>query len=74
VKLLYWDGDGYALWYKRLEQGTFRFPTAGEGATRLAIAPAELTMLLDGVDLTSVRRQPRFRLRDKESEKISVGS
>lgn len=62
VKLLYWDGDGYALWYKRLEKGSFRFPQVDAGTTRVDIASADLTMLLDGVDLASVKRQKRFRL------------
>jgi transposase len=64
VKLLYWDGDGYALWYKRLEVGCFRFPVAAEGATRMAIAANDLTMLLAGVDLTSVKRSRRYRRHD----------
>jgi len=62
LKLLYWDTDGYALWYKRLEAGRFRFPLVSEGQTHVTIAAAELTMLLDGVDLASVRRTKRFRL------------
>jgi transposase len=62
VKLLYWDEDGFALWYKRLEKGSFRFPAVEEGTARVDIASADLTMLLAGVDLTSVRRQKRFRL------------
>jgi transposase len=60
VKLLYWDGDGYALWYKRLERGTFRLPVAAD-RTSVTLSSAELTMLLDGVDLASVRRSKRFR-------------
>jgi transposase len=62
IKLLYWDGDGYALWYKRLERGTFRFPVVSDGTARVDIASADLTMLLDGVDLSSVKRQKRFHL------------
>ena len=64
IKLLYWDGDGYAIWYKRLESGSYRFPRpqpSEEAAASLAISPADLTMLLDGVDLSSVRRQARYR-------------
>lgn len=61
LKLLYWDGDGLAIWYKRLEKGTFRFPAATEGGHGLEIRAADLTMLLDGVDLDRVRRQPRYR-------------
>jgi transposase len=66
LKLLYWDEDGYALWYKRLEEGTFVLPAAdGARATAgehgLVLRPAELAMLLDGVDLASVRRQKRYQ-------------
>lgn len=61
VKLLYWDEDGYVIWYKRLEAGTFRFPTAADEASSVSISAADLTMLLDGVDLASVRRRPRYR-------------
>jgi transposase len=60
VKLLVWDGDGYVIYYKRLEEGTFRFPMAGDQAS-VAIRAADLLMLLDGVDLASVRRRPRYR-------------
>jgi transposase len=66
LKLLYWDQDGYALWYKRLESGSFVLPkpdgqrlTVGEHG--LVLRPAELTMLLDGVDLSSVKRQRRYQ-------------
>ena len=61
VKLLYWDQDGYALWYKRLEAGTFRFPAADHQAASVTISPADLAMLLDGVDLASVRRRKRYQ-------------
>jgi transposase len=63
VKLLYWDGDGYALWYKRLEEGRFTFPTAGtkQGEAGLSIRAADLLMLLDGIDLSSVKRSKRYQ-------------
>jgi transposase len=65
LKLLYWDEDGYAIWYKRLEKGTFVLPAAdgkraSSGEHGLVLRPAELAMLLDGVDLASVRRQRRY--------------
>ena len=68
VKVLYWDRDGYALWYKRLEKGTFRFPDpaspapGGAGAASVEVSAADLLMLLEGVDLASVRRSERFVL------------
>ena len=58
VKLLYWDEDGFVLVYKRLEAGTFRFPAADAGGVE--IRAADLQMLLDGVDLASVRRGRRY--------------
>ena len=61
VKLLYWDEDGFAIWYKRLEQGTFRFPAANGDHDGVTIRAADLTMLLDGVDLSSVKRSKRYR-------------
>jgi transposase len=61
VKLLYWDRDGLCIWYKRLEEGTFRFPAPQEGQTCVTISAAEWAMLLDGVDFTNVRRVKRYR-------------
>lgn len=61
LKLLYWEETGYALWYKRLEVSSFRFPQAPADQKCLTISAADLAMLLDGVDLASVRRQKRYR-------------
>jgi transposase len=66
LKLLYWDSDGLAIWYKRLEEGTFVFPASDQqraqvGAHGLIIRPAELAMLLDGIDLSNVKRRRRYR-------------
>lgn len=58
VKVLYWDRDGYALWYKRLEVGTFRFPDASADATEWS--PAELAMVLEGIVAQGVSRGKRF--------------
>jgi transposase len=61
IKILYWDSDGYVLWYKRLERGNFRFPGAAAQATgHVEVKAADLMMILDGVDLGSVRRQRRY--------------
>ncbi len=66
VKVLVWDEDGYVIYYKRLEAGTFRFPVSDSQAS-VAIRAADLLMLLDGVDLASVRRQRRYRRRQGAS-------
>ena len=60
IKILYWDRDGFALWYKRLEKGVFRFPEARDG--RVEVTPAEMAAVLEGIDLSRARRTPRFRL------------
>ena len=57
LKILYWDQDGLALWYKRLESGTFQVPSFEEGQTHIRIRSHELMMLLRGIDLNSKRRK-----------------
>jgi len=61
LKILYWDSDGYALWYKRLEAGTFRLPKVTGGQVSLELKASELAMLLSGIDLRSVKRLPRYQ-------------
>lgn len=60
LKVLYWDQDGYALWYKRLEEGTFKLPKADPSQRSVELRASELAMLLDGIDLKSVRRVKRY--------------
>ena len=60
LKILYWDRDGFALWYKRLEEGTFRFPHVRDGVTSVEVRASELAMLLEGIDLRSVKRVKRY--------------
>lgn len=65
LKVLYFDRDGYALWYKRLEEGTFRLPRVAEGQASVEMRPSELAMLLEGIDLRSVRRLPRYQAKNQ---------
>ena len=60
LKILYWDRDGWAIWYKRLEAGTFQFPFAETG--RKEIAAWELGVLLEGIDWSQVQRRKRYAL------------
>jgi transposase len=61
MKVLYWDRDGFALWYKRLERGTFRFPAPRDGAHSVEVDHATLTLILEGIDVRGARRQQRFQ-------------
>lgn len=58
VKILFWDRDGFWILYKRLEKGTFRFPS-GPGE-RVEMEAADLALLLEGIDLAGARRRTRF--------------
>lgn len=61
LKAMWWDRDGLALFYKRLESGTFEMPVrTGEAAT-LEIDATDLAMLLSGVSLASAKRRKRYR-------------
>jgi transposase len=61
LKILYWDRDGFAIWAKRLEQGTYRLPSAEPGSRRMEITSEELAALLSGIDLSTASRQKRYR-------------
>ena len=60
LKILFWDRDGFVLYYKRLERGRFLFPRVDE--TCVEMDATELMLLLEGIDLTQVDRPTRFRL------------
>jgi transposase len=63
LKALYWDRDGWALWYKRLEEGTFKLPRLDPSQRSVELRASELAMLLDGIDLRSIRRVKRYQQR-----------
>lgn len=58
VKILYWDRDGYALWYKRLERGVFRFPQREDAGVE--VSTADLMLILEGIDVTGLKRRKRY--------------
>jgi transposase len=60
LKILYWDADGYCIWYKRLEEGTFRLPRVQSPQASVELKASELAMLLEGIDLKSIKRSKRF--------------
>jgi len=61
VKILYWDRDGFAVWAKRLEEGTYAMPFEEHGERRREITAQELGALLSGIDLSQAKRRKRYR-------------
>ena len=68
LKILYWDRDGFALWYKRLEQGKFKLPRPREGARGVELRASELAMILDGIDVSKLKRVPRYEREVQSAE------
>ena len=64
IKILYWDRDGFAVWAKRLEEGTYAMPfndsDATDGDKRQESTAAELGALLSGIDLSQAKRRKRY--------------
>ena len=60
LKVLYWGGHGLCLWCQRLEAGRYHFPEAPADAAGVELTAGAFQMILDGIDLTRVRRFKRF--------------
>jgi len=61
VRVLYWDRDGYCIWMKRLEAGTFRQVCKADGQDHVEVDAGELGMLLEGIDAAVIKRRKRYR-------------
>jgi transposase len=73
LKILLWDRDGFLLWYKRLEAGVFKLPRVQPGARSVELRASELAMVLDGIDVSQLKRVPRYTRISKETkERILV--
>ncbi len=67
VKLLLWEGDGFAMYYKRLEKGTYELPAAHDIKDTLSISSQQLQLILQGISLKSVRRRKRYEHQQSKS-------
>lgn len=66
MKILYWGQTGFCIWYQQLQRGTYQLPSQeslDEGET-LEVSRAQLSLILDGIDLTSVRQRLRYERND----------
>ena len=61
IKLLYWDGDGFALFYKRLEKGRYKAHRAVNGLSQ-ELKREELMMLLEGLSFDKIRKSKRYKM------------
>lgn len=65
VKLLLWEGDGFAIYYKRLEKGTYEMPVNAKNNTEFSITHEALQHILQGVSLKSIRKRKRYQQTNK---------
>lgn len=72
LKVLTWDRDGYVLWYKRLEQGVFKLPRLSTGTRSVELRPSELAMILDGIDMTKLKRVPRYQRTTRSNREKAI--
>lgn len=63
IKLLMWDISGFAIYYKRLERGTFELPDFSSDQRSLELTWSDLVLLLEGIKLSSVKRRKRYEKR-----------
>jgi len=68
VKLLTWEGDGLAIYYKRLEKGVYELPVIAADNASAFIDALQLQLILQGIVLKSVQKKKRFSLPDIKSE------
>ncbi len=60
LKLLGWDGQGFWIWYKRLESGGFQRPAAERNQVQTEIDVTQLSLIINGIDLNSAKRRRRY--------------
>lgn len=61
VKMLLWEGDGFSLYHKRLEKGSYELPTGNNGQSICSIDADELVLLLKGISLRHIRKRKRYQ-------------
>jgi transposase len=64
IKILYWGQTGFCIWYQQLQQGTYQLPSHDslDDQDTLEVTRSQLSLILDGIDLSSVRQRRRFQL------------
>lgn len=60
IKLLHWQGDGFAIFHKRLEKGTYELPAFSSQSKSAEITSQQLILILEGISLLSVKKRARY--------------
>ena len=71
IKILYWGQTGFCIWYQQLQKGTYQLPAAKslEEQETMEVTRAQLSLILDGIDLSSARQRMRFQLPRERAER-----
>jgi transposase len=75
IKILYWGQTGFCIWYQQLQQGTYQLPVADAVETQdsVEVTRSQLSLILDGIDLTSARQRTRFqRLKEPDRRESAL--
>jgi len=67
IKLLHWSGNGFVLYYKRLEEGTFSIPKYEISSGKITLDYTQLVMLIDGISITNLDRKNPKNIFNKSS-------
>ena len=64
IKILYWGQTGFCIWYQQLQKGTYQLPAEDslEELETIEVTRPQLSLILDGIDLSSARQRMRFQL------------
>lgn len=60
IKLLLWEGDGFALYHKRLERGTYELPLVQQSDSAITLSPEQLLLILSGISLKHIHKRKRY--------------
>lgn len=60
IKLLHWQGSGFLLYYKRLEQGTFEIPRYDASIGSISLNYAQMVMIMDGLSIKNLQQRKRY--------------
>ncbi len=62
IKVLYWEGTGYCIWYKQLQRGSYELPAVNDESVSIDLTLSQLSLILDGIELGSAKQRLRFEL------------